>query len=176
MPRFRDKALPFISEKEISEICIRLGLQISNDYTGKELIALVILKGSIVFAADLVRQISLPLKIDFVRLSSYGHGTESSGTVRIIKDISMNITGKNVLIIEDILDTGHTLTLFTNHLKASKPESVKICTLLDKPSRRKTFIKADYCGKTIEDRFVVGYGLDVDEKCRNYRDILYLKS
>ncbi|MDZ4677201.1 MAG: hypoxanthine phosphoribosyltransferase [Oligoflexia bacterium] len=173
---FKEKALPYISASEISEICNRLGKQIEKDYTGKELVVICILKGSIIFTADLIRCINLPMKIEFVRLSSYGNSTESSGHVRILKDVTSDIRDKDVLVVEDILDTGHTLSFFKNHLAASKPRSLKICTLLDKPARRLAEIEADYCGKAIEDRFVVGYGLDYSEKCRNYPDILYVKT
>jgi hypoxanthine phosphoribosyltransferase len=173
---FKEKALPYISAKEISDICKRLGQQIEKDYKDKNLVVICILKGSIIFTADLIRYINLPMKIEFVRLSSYGNETKSSGHVRIVKDISCDLQGKDVLVVEDILDTGNTLFFFKNHLMNSKPRSVKICTLLDKPSRRVAKIEADYCGKAIEDRFVVGYGLDYAEKCRNYPDILYVKS
>jgi hypoxanthine phosphoribosyltransferase len=173
---FRDKAEPYIPAKEITEICKRLGAQIEKDYAGKETVLIVILKGSIIFAADLVRHIRLPVKIDFVRLSSYAGQMKTSGVVRIIKDISIPIQGKHVLIVEDILDTGHTLSFFKRHLQAFNPATVKICTLLDKPSRRQVPMQADYTGRAIEDHFVVGYGLDYHEKCRNYRDILYVKT
>ena len=169
----KDKALNYISASEISEICKKLGAQITADYAGKELIVICVLKGSILFTADLVRNIDLKLNVDFVRLSSYGDKTESSGTVRIIKDVSYDIRGKHVVVVEDILDTGHTLDFFHHHLLASKPASVKLCTLLEKPSRRQKEVKADYCGRTIDDHFVVGYGLDLGEKCRNYPDIWY---
>ncbi len=169
----RDKAHPYISAAEIEIICKDLGKKITEDYKEKDLLVICILKGSLLFFSDLVRHIKLQIKMDFVRLSSYGDSTESSGNVRIVKDISQNIRDKHVLIIEDILDTGNTLDFLRNHLEASKPASLKICTLLDKPSRRKRPINADYCGKIIEDKFVVGYGLDFQEKCRNYSDILF---
>ena len=172
----KDKAHLYISADEIQEICRNLGKKIENDYRGKELLMVCVLKGSLLFFADLVRHINLPLKIDFVRLSSYGNKMESSGTVTIIKDIKQDIRGKNVIVVEDILDTGNTLNFLCAHLKASQPASLKLCTLLDKPSRRKVKVDADYCGKKIEDHFVVGYGLDVEEKCRNYSDIFYFKT
>jgi len=171
---FRDNATPYISSKEIENICEKLGKQITKDYKNKDLLVICILKGSLLFFADLIRQIRLPLKIDFVRLSSYGDATESSGTVRINKDVSQDIKGKHILVIEDILDTGNTLDFLKRHLEASGPASLKICTLLDKPSRRKRPVQADYCGRTIDDKFVVGYGLDFQEKCRNYPDILFV--
>jgi len=169
----RDKAKLYISSDEIEKICAALGKKISVDYRNKDLFLVCILKGSLLFFADLIRHISLPVKMDFVRLSSYGDETGSSGTVRIIKDLSQSIREKDVLVIEDILDTGNTLDFLVNHLASSKPASLKICTLLDKPSRRQRPVIADYCGKTIEDKFVVGYGLDYQEKCRNYSDILF---
>lgn len=169
----RDKAHLYISASEIEKICKDLGARITADYKDKDLLVICILKGSILFFSDLARHIKLQIKMDFVRLSSYGDSAESSGNVRIVKDISQNIHDKHILIIEDILDTGNTLDFLRTHLEASKPASLKICTLLDKPSRRKIPVKADYCGKIIEDKFVVGYGLDFQEKCRNYSDILF---
>ena len=166
---------PYISKEEIEKLCLNLGKQIEKDYQGKELVVICVLKGSILFTADLVRHINLPLKIDFVRLSSYGNATESSGRVRIIKDLTFDISGKDVLVVEDILDTGTTLSFFKKHLEALHPRSVKLCTLLDKPSRRKVAIEADYVGRKIDDFFVVGYGLDYQEKCRNYPDILVVQ-
>lgn len=169
----QEKANLYIPASEIENMCKDLGHQITIDYKDKDLLVICILKGSIVFFSDLVRHIKLQIKMDFVRLSSYGDSTESSGNVRIVKDISQGIRDKHVLIVEDILDTGNTLDFLRNHLEASKPASLKICTLLDKPSRRKRPIQADYCGKIIEDKFVIGYGLDFQEKCRNYSDILF---
>lgn len=171
---FREKTNPYIEATELRTICARLGRQISSDYQDKDLILVCILKGSIVFFSDLIREITIPVNIDFVRLSSYGHSTESSGVVRVIKDLSLDIREKNVLIVEDILDTGNTLNFLINHLKSSKPSSVKICTMLDKPSRRRVEVRADYCGRVIDDVFVVGYGLDYQEKCRNYPDIRFV--
>jgi hypoxanthine phosphoribosyltransferase len=176
MAMLRDKAELYIAASEIEKLCSQLALQINHDYKEKELILICVLKGSVLFTADLVRKITIPVKIDFVRLSSYGHGTESTGNVQIIKDVSFDLRDKHVLVIEDILDTGTTLDFFKKHLQASKPASLKIATLLDKPSRRKKAIEADYCGKKIEDHFVVGYGLDLGEKCRNYGDIWYFKN
>jgi hypoxanthine phosphoribosyltransferase len=171
---FRDKATPYITAPEIQNLCRTLGKRIEKDYKGKDLVMICILKGSILFFADLIRHIDLPMKVDFMRLSSYGHSTESSGTVRIIKDISQDIRGKDVLIVEDILDTGHTLSFLQERLRSSGTASVKLCTLLEKPARRKVQVTADYVGRSIEDHFVVGYGLDFQEKCRNYPDILFV--
>jgi hypoxanthine phosphoribosyltransferase len=169
------KTRPYITAQEIEKMCIRLGAEISRDYQGKDVLFVCILKGSLIFFADLIRHITIPLKVDFVRLSSYGHGTESSGNVKVLKDVSQDVRGKNIIIVEDILDTGNTLDFFKRHLEVSSPASVKICTLLDKPSRRKVKIEADYTGRSIEDKFVVGYGLDYQEKCRNYPDILFVE-
>ncbi len=126
-----------------------------------------VLKGSVMIMADLLREIKLPLKIDFMAVSSYGSGTTSSGTVKIIKDLDINLSGYDILIVEDILDSGATLSSLKEILLTRKPASVKICTFLDKPDRRKADIKADYVGAVIPDEFVVGYGLDYDEKYRN---------
>lgn len=168
-----EKTLPFISQTEIKNICQRLGQHISIDYKGKDLVCLVILKGSFVFAADLIRNIKVPMSVEFVQLTSYGHGTQSSGVVKIVKDVTTDIKNKDVLVIEDILDTGTTLNAFTKHLKSHTPRSVSICTLLDKPARRVAAIQAQYVGKTIEDKFVVGYGLDYAELYRNLPEIRY---
>lgn len=172
----KDKAKLYIPAPEIEKMCQRLGKAITHDYKEKDLVVVVVLKGSIIFGADLLRHIDLPLQLDFVRLSSYGEKTESSGVVKVIKDTSLDLRQKHVLVVEDILDTGHTLKFFINHLQASRPASIKVCALLNKPSRRKVDVNADYCGREIEDKFVVGYGLDFQEKCRNYPDIYYFDS
>lgn len=149
-----------IGEEAIGARVAELAAQISGDYAGKELIAVSILKGSFIFAADLVRKLTVPVRCDFMSLSSYGDSRESSGIVRLAMDLSENIEGKHVLIIEDIIDTGLTLFHLRDLLKARAPESVRFCTLLDKPSRREADIHPDYCGFSIDDHFVVGYGLD----------------
>lgn len=152
-----------------------IGRQITEDYRGKEILVVGILKGAFIFMADLIREIQIPLEIDFMDVSSYGISTTSSGEVRIIKDLENSIQDKHVLIVEDIVDTGLTLKYITEVLKTRNPSSVKICCLLDKPSRRKTDIKADYVGYSIPDRFVVGYGLDYAEQYRNYPAVCVLK-
>jgi hypoxanthine phosphoribosyltransferase len=144
-----------------------LGAQIRRDYQGKNLVLVGVLKGSILFMADLARQIDLPLSLDFLGLSSYGDKTESSGVVRITSDLSKPIEGKDVLVVEDIVDTGLTMQFLLANLATRKPASVRICTLLHKPARAKVQIPLDYVGFTIEDRFVVGYGLDYAEIYRN---------
>ncbi len=156
-----------LTEEEIKGIVKRLGKEITKDYKDKNLLVVSVLKGSVMIMADLLREIKLPLKIDFMSVSSYGAGTTSSGTVKIIKDLDINLNGYDILIVEDILDSGATLSSLKEILLTRKPSSVKICTFLDKPDRRKANIKADYVGAVIPDEFVVGYGLDYDEKYRN---------
>ena len=155
-----------VSEEEAKEIVERLGKQISKDYEGKNLVLVSVLKGAVVFMADLMRAIDIPLSIDFMVVSSYNK-TESTGTVKIIKDLDTDLTGKDILIVEDILDTGRTLASLMEILKMRNPASLKICTFLDKPDRRISQITAQYTGKVIPDEFVVGYGLDYDEAYRN---------
>lgn len=155
-----------VSEEEAEEIVAKLGKQISKDYEGKNLVLVSVLKGAVVFMADLMRAIDIPLSIDFMVVSSY-HKTESTGTVKIIKDLDTDLTGKDILIVEDILDTGRTLASLMEILKMRNPASLKICTFLDKPDRRVADISAEYTGKVIPDEFVVGYGLDYDEAYRN---------
>ncbi|MBP5237437.1 MAG: hypoxanthine phosphoribosyltransferase [Clostridia bacterium] len=156
-----------ISEEELAATVRSLGEQISRDYAGKNLLLVGILKGSVLFMSDLMRNISLDCNIDFMRVSSYGAGTSSSGKINIELDLRRSVKGYDVLIIEDILDSGNTLSLLKELLIQRGPESVKICTLLDKPERHMTDIKPDYIGKVIPNYFVIGYGLDYDEKYRN---------
>ena len=163
------------SEEQLSRRIAEMGAQITADYEGKDLVLASVLRGSYIFMADLSRQIKLPLTIDFMAVSSYGSGTSSSGQVEIKKDLSDSIEGKDLLIVEDILDSGNTLYYLMDILRARKPASIRICTLLDKPDRRVKPITADYCGFSIPDAFVVGYGLDYDEKYRNLPYIGVLK-
>ena len=156
-----------ISEEELKAAAKKLGEQITRDYEGKRLKVISVLKGSVVFLADLVRAIDIPMEMDFMSVSSYGSGVKTSGVVRIIKDLDKPIEGFDVLIVEDILDSGMTLSYLVELLHDRKPNSIKIATLLDKPERRQTGIKSDYVGFVIPDEFVVGYGLDYDEKYRN---------
>lgn len=156
-----------ITEEEIKDINQRLGRQISEDYKGKNLLLVSVLKGSIVFMADLMREISIPCEIDFMCVSSYGSGIKTSGVVKIIKDLDIKLEGRDVLIVEDILDSGLTLSYITDILSARNPNSIKICTFLDKPERRQADVYAHYKGVDIPDEFVVGYGLDCDEIYRN---------
>ncbi|MCR4432242.1 MAG: hypoxanthine phosphoribosyltransferase [Tepidanaerobacteraceae bacterium] len=165
-----------ISEDQIKKRLKELGEKITADYNGKDKFLLVgVLKGAVIFMSDLIRQIELPLQVDFMAVSSYGASTESSGVVRILKDLEENVEGKNLLIVEDIIDSGLTLSYMYSILKSRKPASIKICTLLDKPSRRRVDIKVDYLGFEIPDYFVVGYGLDYNEKYRNLPYICVLK-
>ena len=167
------------SKEELEEICCRLGRQISNDYKGKSLYVISILKGAFVFLADLTRHITEDIEIDFMSVSSYKDKTEASGRPQIRLDLSSDICGKDVLIVEDILDSGVTLFHVRNMLLSRNPNSIKICTLLNKEARRdpkvKGIIKADYLGAEVENEFVVGYGLDYAEKYRNLPDVCILK-
>ena len=172
-----DIAKVLVSEEEIASICKRLCEQISKDYEGKNLLLVSILKGSLIFMADLMRYITVPCEIDFMALSSYGSGTETSARIKVNKDLDIYPEGYDILIIEDILDSGRTLDYVINNMfKTKNPASVKICTLLDKPSRRVVdTIKADYVGAEVPNAFAVGYGLDYDEKYRNLPFIGELK-
>ena len=163
------------SEENLKQRVKELGEQITADYQGKEPILITVLRGSYIFMADLSRAIDLPCVIDFMSVSSYGKGTTSSGQVQITKDLSDEIAGKHVIVVEDILDSGNTLSYLLEILKARQPASVRLCTLLDKPERRVKDIQADYCGFTIPDAFVVGYGLDYAEKYRNLPFVGILK-
>lgn len=152
-----------------------LGAQLSADYAGRNPVLLSVLKGALVFLADLMRTMDIPSSIDLMELSSYGSGTETSGQVRILKDLSASIEGRDVVIVEDIIDTGLTLNYLLRYLAERHPASVSVCCLLDKPARRLADIEIDYRGFTIADRFVVGYGLDFDERYRNLPYIGVLK-
>ncbi|HKM32258.1 MAG TPA: hypoxanthine phosphoribosyltransferase [Oscillospiraceae bacterium] len=156
-----------ISQEQISEKISELGSKISEDYKDKRLLLVSVLKGSVVFMADLMRAITVPCEIDFMCVSSYGSGAKTSGVVKIVKDLDIKLEGLDVLIVEDILDSGLTLSYITEILAARNPNSIKICTLLDKPDRRQANIKPDYMGFVIPDAFVVGFGLDYNEKYRN---------
>ena len=164
-----------MSERKLQATIDRLGKQISEDYADKNLLLVSVLKGSVVTMADLMRAITIPCTIDFMVVSSYGSGTTTSGTVKIIKDLDIPLHDYDLLIVEVILDSGVTLSSLKEMLSVRQPRSIRICTLLDKPARRKAPIKADYVGAVIEDEFVVGYGLDYDEKYRNLPYIGILK-
>lgn len=164
-----------VSEEELCAKVAQLGEQISRDYIGKDLVLIGILNGSVVFLSDLMRKITLPLEIDFMRVSSYGNSSESSGIVKIQKDLDKSISGKDVIIVEDIIDSGRTLAHLCKVFEARDVRSIKICTLLNKPDRRVTDVLVDYEGFVIPDEFVVGYGLDYDDKYRNIPYIGVLK-
>lgn len=171
----KDLQKVLVTKEEISRKVKELGEVITRDYQGKDLLVVGILKGSVVFMGDLIREIKLPLQIDFMEVSSYGKSTESSGAVRILKDLKSNVEGQNILIVEDIIDTGLTLSYLLDILEVRKPGSVKICTFLNKPSRRKVDLQADYNGYDIPDEYVVGYGLDYGEAYRNLPYVAVLK-
>ncbi|MDF2567638.1 MAG: hpt [Oscillospiraceae bacterium] len=164
-----------ISEEEISQKVTAIGKKISEDYKDKNLLMVSVLKGSVVFMADLMRSITIPCEIDFMSVSSYGSGVKTSGVVKIIKDLDINLKGFDLLIVEDILDSGMTLDYIKSLLQQRGTNSIRICTLLDKPERRQVDLTADYTGFTVPDSFVVGYGLDYDEKYRNLPYIGILK-
>lgn len=171
----RDMAEILLSEVVIQEKVQGMGKEIARDYAGKNLFIIGVLKGSSIFMADLARAIDIPLAFDFMAVSSYGNSTSSSGVVRINKDLETSIEGKDVLIVEDIIDSGLTLSYLVENLKSRNPASLKIATLLNKPERRKANVQVDYCGFDIPDKFVVGYGLDYAEKYRNLPYIGVLK-
>lgn len=164
-----------ISKEDLQKRIAELGRQISQDYKGESILAICVLKGAVLFMSDLIREIDVETKIDFMAVSSYGASTASSGIVRILKDLDSNIDGENLLIVEDIIDSGLTLKYLKDYLLARNPKSLKICTLLDKPERRAADVKADYIGFEIENKFIVGYGLDYDQKYRNLPYISYLE-
>ncbi len=164
-----------LSEKDIKKEVKKMGKAISKDYADKNLYLVAVLKGSVILMADLMRAISIPATIDFMSVSSYGSGTKTSGVVKIIKDLDHDLTGKDVLIVEDILDSGMTLSYLSKILKERNVASLKIATLLDKPERREADIKPDYFCFQVPDEFVVGYGLDYDQKYRNLPYVGILK-
>ncbi len=164
-----------LSEEQLKEKCAEMGAAITRDYAGKNLVLVTVLKGAVVYMADLMRCIDLPCAIDFMVVSSYGSGTKTSGVVKIVKDLDQDLSGKDILIVEDILDSGMTLSYLKGLLQSRNPASIRIATLLDKPSRRKVDLKADYIGYEVPDEFVVGYGLDYDEKYRNLPFVGVLK-
>lgn len=165
---------PLLVHKDIQKRVDSMGKRITLDYVGKELLLVGILKGSFVFMADLIRCIDLPIAVDFMAMSSYGAATKSSGVVRILKDLEHGLDGRHVLVVEDVVDTGLTLNYIYGHMRSRGAASVKICSLLDKPSRRQVAVPLHYKGFEIPDEFVVGYGLDVDERYRNLPDVCRL--
>lgn len=162
-----------VSSDEIKEMCHRLGSEITMDYKGKKVILICVLKGAFVFLADLIREIDLPCEVDFMSVSSYS-GKHTTGVVKIVKDLDSDIADKHVIIVEDIVDSGLTLKHLSELLKTRNPASIRICTAFDKPSRRKVEIFVDYVGMEIPDEFIVGYGLDLDERYRNLPEVAVL--
>jgi hypoxanthine phosphoribosyltransferase len=164
-----------VPRKEIETAVKHLAKEITRDYRDKNPVILCILKGSFVFTADLVRLLDFPLEVEFVRCSSYTSGTQSSGKVKLAPGLRSDLKGRHVVVVEDIVDTGITLSFLLSYLKKKKPASLKLCALADKPSRRTGVLEIDYRGFTVPDKFVVGYGMDCDEKYRNLPDICYLE-
>ncbi|WP_020676780.1 hypoxanthine phosphoribosyltransferase [Geopsychrobacter electrodiphilus] len=171
MPIPREKWKILYSRERIAEEIRRLGKEISRDYSQRDILLVGVLKGSFLFVADLIREISVPTMIDFVRLASYGSGTQSSGIIEFRKELEMPIKGRDVIIVEDIIDSGYTLEALYNKLLLQDPRSLKICSLIDKRIRREVNIEADYVGMTMDDGFIIGYGLDYNEHYRNLPDI-----
>ncbi|CAN2041685.1 Hypoxanthine-guanine phosphoribosyltransferase [Candidatus Magnetomoraceae bacterium gMMP-15] len=167
--------IPVLSEEEIDERVSAVAKQISYDYKDKDLILIGIMKGAFIFLADLVRKLSIPAQIDFIQTKSYGLSSSSSGTIAIVKDIEINVKNKDVLLVEDIVDTGLTLTHLIDYIKAFKPKSVKLCTAIDKKERREVDIKIDYVCHRVQEGFLVGYGLDYAENHRILPGIYHIK-
>jgi len=172
---YEDVSEVLLSEEQIQARIGELAAQISAEYRGKDLLLVCVLKGGILFLTDLMRQLDIPHAIDFMAISSYGAGTETTGVVRILMDLNTSIEGKNVLIVEDIVDTGHTLDYILRNLSTRRPASLKVCTLLNKPSRRVIEVPIHYVGFDIPNKFVIGYGLDFGEKYRNLPFVGVLK-
>ena len=162
-----EKIKVLLSEEEVDARIRQIAAKISKDYAGKEIHMICVLKGGVFFTCELAKRITVPVYIDFMSVSSYGNGTSSTGRVRIMKDLDESVEGENVLIVEDIIDSGRTLKYLSDILKSRGAKSVRICTLLDKPERRVVDVKVDYTGYNIPDEFVVGYGLDYAQKYRN---------
>ena len=165
----------YLSEDKVAKRIVEMGAQISAEYGDEPVCLICILKGSVFFTVELAKRITSPVELEFMCVSSYGADTKSSGVVKIVKDLDVSIEGKNVIVIEDIIDSGRTLSYLLENLKTRNPKSLKLCTLLDKPDRRVVEVKVDYIGFEIPDEFVVGYGLDYDQKYRNLPYIGYVE-
>jgi hypoxanthine phosphoribosyltransferase len=165
---------PLFSQEQIASIIQHLADQISKDYQGRELVLVCILKGAFMFLSDLIRHLQIPVQVDFVRLASYGSGMKTSGKIEITKDIEITLEKKDVLIIEDIIDSGRTLQFLKDRLARLKPRSIKVCALLDKKTRREVEMEADYLGTEVDDIFIVGYGIDFNENYRYLPEIYYV--
>lgn len=163
------------SRREIEAAVKRLAAEIKKDYQGKNPLLVGILKGSFVFMADLIRLLDFPIEVDFVRLSSYGRGRSTPGELKVVQGLRSRIKGREVLVVEDIVDTGHSVAFLLDYLRKKKPASLKLCSLTSKPSRRQVSVDIDYLGFTVPDRFIVGYGIDWDEKFRNLPDICVME-
>jgi len=172
---FQPQPKILISRDEIAKAVDRLACEIERDYQGKQPLLISVLKGSFVFMADLIRQLDLPLELDFVRLSSYGAARESSGKVRVVQGAKTPIKDRDILVVEDIVDTGITISFLLDYLQKKKPASLKLCVLTDKPSRRRVPVSIDYLGFTVPNKFIVGYGLDFNERFRNLPHIYTLE-
>jgi hypoxanthine phosphoribosyltransferase len=171
LAHLKDDMIAFLTAEDIEKLVYKLAKQVDQDYAGKDIVFICPLKGSCIFLSDLIRKVERPLQVDFVQLGA----VEKGGAIRMLKDISVNIAGKHVVIVEEIIDTGRTLNFLKQRLMASSPASLKILTLLDKPARRELSLTPDYVGQTIEDRYVVGYGMDSEEVGRNYAAIYYFR-
>jgi hypoxanthine phosphoribosyltransferase len=171
-----EEMIPVFSRAEIAKKVKALAQRISEDYRGKELIAIGVLKGAFIFLADLMRELTIPVQVDFVRLASYGSDTTSSGTIRITKKTELDIKNRDVLIVEDIVDSGLTIAYLLDHLKSLSPKSIKVCTFIDKTERRDVQVPIDYACVTVDHGFLVGYGLDFDEKYRTLPAIYRIRS
>ncbi|TET43443.1 MAG: hypoxanthine phosphoribosyltransferase [Dehalococcoidia bacterium] len=172
---FQQQLKIIINRDEIAKAIDRLAREINRDYQGKHPLLVSVLRGSFMFTADLIRQLDLPLELDFVRLSSYGTARESSGRVKVVQGTKTPVKDKDVLVVEDIVDTGITISFLLDYLRKKQPASLKVCTLTDKPSRRRVPVPIDYRGFTVPNKFIVGYGLDCDQKFRNLPDIYTLE-
>jgi hypoxanthine phosphoribosyltransferase len=170
-----EELVPVLSRAEIAKKVKRLALQISKDYTGKDLCVIGVLNGVFVFLADLVRELTIAVQVDFIRLSSYGSGTVSSGNVHTTKEIELDVKDRDLLIIEDIIDSGLTVDFLLKYLEKFHPKSIKVCAFIDKTERRKVQVPIDYVGHVVDSGFLVGYGLDFDEKYRELPEIYHLK-
>ena len=163
------------SKAEIAATVNRLAAEIKKDYQDKHPLLIGILKGSFVFMADLIRRLDFPLEVEFIKISSYGRGRSTPGKLKVVQGLRCPIKGRNVIVVEDIVDTGHTIAFLLDYLRKKKPASVKLCTLTDKPSRREVPVTIDYLGFTVPDKFIVGYGIDWDEKFRYLPDIRFVE-
>ena len=172
---FQPRLKIIINCDEIAQAIKRLAFEIRRDYQNKQPLLIGVLKGSVIFMSDLVRQLDLPLELDFIRLSSYGAARESSGKVSVVQGVKTPVKGRDILVIEDIVDTGITISFLLDYLKKKRPASLKLCTLTDKPSRRRVPVSIDYRGFTVPNKFIVGYGLDLDQRFRNLPHIYTLE-